>query len=362
MAFIFAEIEQFFGAFSKRGRFFFGFLGLVILALIAGITNPDINLDYPTYSSYYNATGATGSMYFEKGYSILGLIAYRLGLDYSTFRLIFCLAIAVVLSIGVWRFTHNLSLFGLVYGSTIFIEDTVQVRNWAMIAVVILGMSFLINPTTKNKWIAFFLILFAAQLQSVGYFFFVALILELVPSDKKSATYTTFGMISIVLFLGTLISRSFFIEMVSKLAGFVVQRENIEWRLATRYGASSSHTYLYVMFVTMIVFCCAFAMKQELLRQKDTELSRKIGILYSGFFVSLVAFPFLVLAPDYSRVPRNAFLFFIIEFAIYCSFSKRKNLLIISGFLISCVLVAIVNWYVWGTTFYQAVPYLLFLK
>ncbi|WP_204779376.1 EpsG family protein [Ligilactobacillus aviarius] len=361
MLYICSELFMFLYQLIKKNTKFIGLIGMLILGYLAGTANPVMTTDYAMYNQQYIISGITGNFYFEHGYSLLGAFFYHLGFNYTQFRTIFAFIIVVIMYIAVCRYTNNVALFVLIYGLVCFFNDATQIRNFMMISLVLLGISFLKEKKLRNIIIATLLILLSAQFQSSGYYFLLVVLVRLIPKNKlingfKSIIFGELMLTAIVLILG----KTRLIKILSLVATpFSGGRENLLLKIENQYvyGISKGKTILIGLLVILVI-----VISNKLIKPlKENDLAY---ILYCGIIVGMFAYPLVFVAIDYSRIIRNAFIFFIL---LSCLFINRKEMLnintknyyssILNIFLV-CLLCMFINYYVWGPWYQQSIPYI----
>ncbi|ORI78727.1 EpsG family protein [Leuconostoc mesenteroides] len=150
---------------------------MYILGLLSAYSNPLYNPDYSVYDAYYTLAGqGTNTTYFEKIYMRLGILAYDHGLSYLDFRLAMVMIFTTVLIFGILRFTDNVAFVALSYALTSFFINDVQIRNFFMLAIIVVAVSVLKKITVKRLIITLALIYVAAGFHSVVYVFLFMLV------------------------------------------------------------------------------------------------------------------------------------------------------------------------------------------
>lgn len=371
MLFLISEGMQFLTQFAKRRYEAVGVFGMIVLGYLAAFSNPMHNLDFQTYQFQFAIMpGQTPAQWkFEKGYSYLSVIFARLGTNYQTFRVCLCLLAIVVMYVGVRRFTGNTSLFVGVYGATVFLLDATQLRNFIMIAFVVLAISFLQQITVKNFFIALALIMISAQFHSLGYVFLIALLLRLLPFEWLYKNALWFVSLSIGAILAiNLVGIRQILTLVAKLVGLVSSRANLAQKLTMQYGDGSVLIrYVAVAVSTIAAFLLVWFLYRIILTSQNHKLISKFQVLYQVVLLAIVLLPTLSFADDYSRIPRSIFLFVIIAVSLYFENVKAVHLTRMQGlvtFLIVlvCVMNGFSHLYMWGTAFRGSLRYLIQLK
>ncbi|WP_203662650.1 EpsG family protein [Lacticaseibacillus sp. 53-4] len=368
MLFLASEALQFVDQFAKRKSQLIGGFGLLVLGYLAAFTSPMHNLDYQTYQAQYVITAGqpAGAWKFERGYSYLSVLFYKLGLSYQTFRTFLCLMAIIVLYMGVRRFTTNTPLFVGIYGATVFLLDATQLRNFIMLSFVILAISFLQEKNVKNYLIATFIILLSAQFHSLGYLFLLVVVLRLMSFNflYKYALWLVGAVVGVIMMINVV-----GVQRISKLVGRVLalvsSRANIGAKLASQYGNGSILIrYVAVGVSSIAAFLLIWFLYKVVATSQDKKLINQFQLIYTVVLMSMLTLPTLSLADDYSRIPRSIFLVVIIGIAIYYEhqhefkvprMSSLINLLI---FLV-CAMNGFSHLYMWGTYFRGSLLYLI---
>lgn len=363
MVYIFSEFLQFSYSFFKKKSGAIGFLGFMALAWLAGSASSTTTTDYSTYATNY-LTAASGSIYFEKWYTNFGLLFHHLGFDYPQFRLFFCVLSFVILYVGVRRFTKNTALFVGLYGITIFFNDATQVRNLMMISIAILGLSFLKDINKKNVLISTLLILISAEFQSLGYVFLVVMILCILLRLKLKKIYKRglifFPSITMLLVLFfKVVGVTTVTSFIAKVVGLVGARSSLVSKITGQYvnGTSMGKVFMITLASLMGFFLMSKLFEDSLVAEK---VSNKMQVIYIVVIFSLLCLPTLLMAVDYSRIQRNAFVFILIAISLYFEkiIAQEDRVLIILMTIASCVLYAVTHIYIWGPEFMQSIPYI----
>lgn len=360
MLFIVIEIFTFIFCLIFRNTRIVGGIGLAGFAFLAGAASPVTTTDYPTYEYWFDHS-FSGGYYFEKGYSRLAELFRDHGYQYSQFRLFFAFLIAIILFIGVARFTKNVAFFVFIYGITIFFNDATQIRNFMMIALVIMAMSFLTIINVKNVVIALTLVLLSGQFHSLGYLFLMVLVIRLIPDKylKRTLGISVAFTTLLALFVG-LFGVDRVLSSVTKIVTLVAKRSNLVDKLSSQYsnGSPFSDVMLLAISTAAAVMILYYILS---INDIDRITRNKIKSLYSGALVSLLALPTLFLSVDYSRIQRNAFLFTIIGVALFIErykTNRKVKALVVASFIMTCFVVALVNYKIWGPLYQESIWYL----
>lgn len=343
-----------------------GLVGLMVLAYLAGAANPITTIDYSTYLVHYNALGWETSP-FERGYTQLALLFSNHGVSYAQFRVCFAVLAFVALFLGVCMFTKNVALFAGLYGVSVFFNDATQIRNLMMISIVILGAGFLAQDKPSLKILGVGILWLSTQFHDLGFVFF----LLLVPlSFVKFKTLLKFYKIIVPLLFGlgfifSITSNSSIIQIISNFLTRFSSRNNSAQNVIANFGRGNSNSTTILMWVTLLLFSFALLMLVKIAGHSQLE-TPKIKILFIGSAIAMLVAFLIVLAPDYSRISRNAFLFFLILMCVVVdqnAISFSRNHLSRIFLLVSVLmLTTYVNTTIWGPLYVNSIPYIARIK
>lgn len=368
MLFIVSELVQLKYAISKKQNYIFGFFCMMILGLFAAITSPTHNADYTAYMNDYNISPhvSSSSFHFEKGYTYFARFFYHVGFTYQQFRFIFALLCVVIMYFGVKRFTNNVTLFSFIYGVTLFVIDSVQIRNFMMVSLVVFGSSMLIDNSKRNIVIATIVILISGQFHSLGYLFLFVVLLRMFSFKFLLKNMYVFMGLSVFIMISINIIG---IPTITKAVAFVISmlsnRSNIVSKIASQYNYGTVPIRYVAVAASALFGFATFGLIVKVLElNNDKLLTNKLHVLYSGALISIIMLPTLSLANDYSRIPRASFIFIIIAIAIYYEMSddlkiNKMRSLITFFIIIICFMTGFSHFFTWGTAYRSNFLYLI---
>lgn len=369
MAYVLTEIFSGIYQLNKKNNKIVGFFVFAVLGYLIGFANPTTTTDYPVYEYYYNYGGATGNFYFEKGYSLISKLFYDIGFNYQEFRILIAFCGFLILFIGISRFTNNIVFVGFIYGLTIFFNDATQVRNFLMIALVILGLSFLKDGSSKKNFcLSLLFIIIAGQIHSLGYAFIIIPFLSLIPQEIVRRYFNIFIIMFTISLCFLFLLSKYTVNILVVLSSHFTSRQGLSNRLQLKYSNGTSGFLNMLIIVGIVIACLAMCSITLYLLNRCTNnvLSRKLYVLFCGLVFSMLTTPLLGLAIDYSRISRGCFLFFIIVISIYLErkkdFRNVDEYLTISSFIIICIVMGYVNTIIWGELYIDSIPYLMKIK
>lgn len=341
---------------------------LSLLTIIVAFSSPDHNADFYSYQRYYHQT-LSGVFHFEYGFSLLILLFGKLGFDYLFFRFIVALLSGILLFMGLKRFTNNPSLVIVVYAITTFVVDTIQLRNYFALSILVLAMSFFIEQNKKQHYLGVALIIVAAQIQSIGYIFLLApVVLYVIGRFEMATAKSVLSKLPLgMLFITVLIQLTGFhwiVTLLTKAVSFMPTRGSVLIsKISSEFAVGSSWKLLLAISVS---FVAVFYM---VLKEfwHDEIITRKAAVLVATLSVGLLTLPLITLAPDYTRIQRNVLFFAMIALGGMTDSKDNKvskitlNLAFVS--LLAVILfTGWINVYVWGPDLRREIMYLLMLK
>lgn len=367
MLFCVSEFLQFVYQLIRKESTIFSLIGFFVLALVAGGENSIYSVDYDTYLMVYNNKLLRQS-YFENGFNRIQDLFYKNNFTYETFRLVIVLVAMFFLFLGIRRFTKNVSFFVALYGSIFFLNDANQLRNLLMLSIGIFGISFLIDPSVKNFFIATIIVFVSAQLQSLGYIFLLIILLRLFSKKiiKKSGSIVSIFTLGLFLLSSSGVLKDVMNFLTNLLQG-ISTRGNLFEKINGQYTYGSNKVgFLIVVVEVFLSFYCETKLLN--VKQKfhdETEFhdyENKTIILYLGNVVSLMTLPLMFLAFDYARIQHNMGILLIINMALFfeqnLGASKEKFKLEVL-FSLTMICYGINNYLLWGSYFIQTIPQLI---
>ncbi|WP_367366782.1 EpsG family protein [Leuconostoc pseudomesenteroides] len=364
MLYIISVIIEFIGGILKgKHTQILGLMGFAVLAFLAANVDPTTTTDYANYQAGYLSAPLGVPSVFERGYTQLGIQAYNLGLTYAEFRAIFTYIAFLILVVAIMRFTSNVAMVASLFGMMLFFNLTTQIRNLMMIAIVLLGLSFLKSKTLMGIFLFIALDIVGAQIHTSSYFFLLIVPLVLVPRDWLKRLVIVVAFVTVLMGLLILIVGNHrFINLLTSMLSFV-DRGNLVQRLTNSYsrGSRISVQLLIILTGAGSAWIATTIANQYQVTLVESKTQQKLSVLATASLVSLLAIPLIFLAPDYSRIPRETMVFLILIVAIY--FEKRTQFptatkTLIFYFMLLVPIFIYTHLTIWGTLFTDSIPYL----
>ena len=366
MLFLITVFICFFSSLILKNTRVIGLFALMVYAFLAGAASPVTTSDYPVYETHYNLLGYEISP-FERGYTYLSTLFSSHGYTYSSFRLFFAFLACFILFIGVCLFTKKVALFAGMYGVTVFFNDATQIRNLMMISLVVLGAGLLTRKRIVWKLIGVGMLIISTQFHDLGFLF--TLIFVGLSALNEEVLYRYYKYIVGILFgLGALFSvgsRTSIINIFSTFLNKFSSRTNSAENMVNSFGRGNSWSTIIMVWISLIILSIVLVKLRDLILLKvEGQEAFKVKVLFIGSSISMLVAFLIVIAPDYSRISRNAFLFFLIMLCV-CIENYSLKKIIKSNFYIIFLLIVVlisttyINTIIWGPNYYNSIPYLM---
>lgn len=213
-----------------------------------------------------------------------------------------------------------------------------------------------------------FVILLSTQFHDLGFVF--ALIIIPLSFCNIIVLQRIYKYAVLVLYvLGFVFTISSHISIVQLLATFLMKfssRSNSAENVITNFGRGNSYSTTIMMWITLLLVSILFTELTRICMRADVD-QQKVKLLYVGSAISMIVVFFIVLAPDYSRISRNAFLFVIILLCVTLEQKRvisltKKNMVRLVLLLSVLTLTTYINTKIWGAPYAESLPYLAQLK
>ncbi|MGX6454057.1 EpsG family protein [Pediococcus acidilactici] len=366
MLFLITVFICFFSSLILKNTRVIGLFALMVYAFLAGAASPVTTTDYPVYETHYNLLGYEISP-FERGYTYLSTLFSSHGYTYSSFRLFFAFLACFILFIGVCLFTKKVAFFAGMYGVTVFFNDATQIRNLMMISLVVLGAGLLTRKRIVWKLIGVGVLIISTQFHDLGFLFTLIFVGLSVLSEEVLYRYYKY-IVGILFGLGALFSVGSRISIINIFSIFLNKfssRTNSAENVVNSFGRGNSWSTIIMVWISLMILSIVLVKLRDLtLLKVEGQQAFKVKVLFIGSSISMLVAFLIVLAPDYSRISRNAFLFFLIMLCVCIenySFKKiiRSNFYIIFLLIVVLISTTYINTMIWGPNYYNSIPYLM---
>lgn len=174
---------------------------ILFTVLFAGNT---YNADSIAYSqNYNNILNGNFDKSFEFGFQFLNFISSKIGFSYNEFLLIIS-SLGLILILSTIRlYTKNISYTFSLYLLYPFIWDTIQIRNFLAMSIIIFGSRYIL--TTNKKYFKYILCVCLASSMHITSMFYIVGIFVGIKSLKKSWIYITYLSIFFSLLLSIIV-------------------------------------------------------------------------------------------------------------------------------------------------------------
>ncbi|NVY96091.1 EpsG family protein [Lactobacillus sp. DCY120] len=292
----------------------------ILFAYVPLMTTP---IDTAVYMKYFNNPYLYAPT-FEKGYVLFQNILASTGMSYWTYRLVLVGVGFASYFFMLTRFQLPQNLFWFFYPMVPFIEETMQLRNFLMLACMAVAAGLL--APKRHLWGSFFFILLGISMQSTGVFYLPAFAIYLCWQQKKWRQRIFYLCVvlyvlmlipflrqQIAAFLGSLDLSALLGSLASKISNYLAR------------GTLNRIAYVdFAYAVGNLFFCLKLTQllqkKHLLLDHHSQEVARICGaFIATGIFI----LPFLPLAYNFGRVVKNSFIF-LFAFAVLVLYELRS--------------------------------------
>lgn len=306
-------------------------LGIGLIWVIMGGNN--YNPDYTTYSYAYNNPDL--SLFSNPGWEYMMNIGRTLGLDYNAFLCIIISISLILIIYSTLKVTKNYSIVLFMYMFVFMIIDTIQIRNFFSVSIVLFGLSHFINDKKLGITKYIVSILIASTLHITSLYFLIILFF-----DKRIFKLNK-------LFITSVLTLIFLFQIFPKFRGKL-------YFLFELFGKDYSNNfnvsfgYIYILIINLIsYFVFQYMYKNKFSKIKSDSLKRFFCICYNLNLTSFVLIPFCMINMNVYRILRYLQFFNLILFSSIYKSSIDKKKLTLNRKELSLNIVIFINYLVW---------------
>lgn len=285
------------------------FLGMSLSydAWLVAVADARHNPDYLLYQTSYDNQWTN----FEAGYTYLAHFFSYFGYNYVEFRTAFSVATFIIFFVSILLISENPSIIGVAFNFTLFLIGSIQIRNMAMLAIVLLGYSITAKLIhSRSKYLGLLIVFMGTLIHSLGWLFFITLLFFLLLKSKDMQKFS-FEFISGVSFFLALITFIFsprwLNSIFSKILDITRIRSIANVNIASVYSNGPNHFSL-VMFC-LVVFILMVVLSKELYKNIDNNHSQEGNPIVFGLILLSVSTFLFQLSVDYVRLLGNIWIF-----------------------------------------------------
>lgn len=298
----------------KEKKIWFSVPMVLTLVYLGGNPDPITTVDYLAYESEYNNRYLGYVSRFEWLYQKVANIAVKYNLQYFQFRLILMLLIFIVLFIAVRRLTKNDKLFWLLFSFFPFFVETVQVRSFAMISLVLLAVSFLKYNKFQGYFTASVLIYLSTGFHTSGFLFFLILPVQFIFYKKWTISMLNGCLITclVISIIVPLFLKVGVLNGLTTLIQSISDDQEVINNVTTLYfnGISVSSV---ILLLSALGF---FILVINILKQQQIKLDDNLRVLFSYSCVTFIGMPLLMISSQYDRILREGIIGMLIILSI----------------------------------------------
>jgi hypothetical protein len=336
MLFILSSFFIIIGLIKKDSKILFYLLLLFLLLLLLGgnTSNPD-RLTYINY--YMNIANGVSDSRFEYGFQILCKISSALGMSYDQFLFIVTFIGLALIASTIKLYTSNISYVLVLYFIYPFIWDTVQIRNFFAMSIIIYGSRYIISY--QKEYVKYIICLMIASSIHITALFYVSLLLVAIKSTRKMFIGVTIISVASILLMPKILQYSLLFISVEKIEAYYMTQTSLITKAAV--------IVYFVLSIILVIISTNIMTKgnlkenstksileksyskkgtlylqlnQSKIKQIDPETILKINIICMLFIY------FLMNNLSFFRLYRNIFVINYILFALCLSKIKKTSM------------------------------------
>lgn len=292
------------------------FMYIIFLYVGGNANNQDRIIYLNNY--YYIADGLPG-MQFEFGFQALCKFGSFFGLPYNFFLAIIMIVGLLLIVDTIRLYTSNIAFVLALYFIYPFIWDTVQIRNFLAMSIIVFGLRFILSE--KKEYLKFsFFVLMAASIHVTAIFYFSFLITAFIKDTKK--------LLQIVLFItGTSI---IFSPYLAKLLLMVTSVEKVNSYTTTQTSIITKLlAILYFLVSILLIYFLKKNIEKEktkysLMLENNGKKILDLKIILQINIISVIMVFFVMNNLNFFRLYRNIFILNYVLFAIYVKIVKKN--------------------------------------
>lgn len=229
MLYIISAILIIIGLIKKESKLLFYVAWLLLLILFLGGNTE--NHDRVIYmANYMDLAKGLHSANFEFGFQTLCKIGSALGLSYNQFLFVITFIAFALIANTIKQYTSDISYVLMLYFIYPFIWDTVQIRNFLVLAIIIYASRYIISY--KKQYIKYIICVLIASSIHITALFYLSLLLLAIKNSRKM--YTLVGVVTAtsVLFMPLIIKLSKLFISVGKINAYTMSQTSMFTKFA----------------------------------------------------------------------------------------------------------------------------------
>lgn len=304
----------------RRNKVYIYILFMIFLWLLLwnSLSGPDRN----NYMFHYRMiTGLNKEVHFEIGMQIIMLFCKKIGFSFQTFLAVYSGIAYILITKTVLKYSENPALVASFYFLFPFLLDSEQLRSLMGMAIMVYGITFLIEGSKKG-YIKYGISCLVATLFHAScfvYFLFFFVFLD----EKTIKKIVIMVIFFILLLLGN--GRTIFTKIFPFLP--------INKVLAYFYSENSNSKMIYSVLFFLLAFLLFNYTIDQILKNKESNIVlvryykciRKINLFCLSYL------PLVAINDNFMRLPRSVFIlnYIIISNYLGIRIKKKKQLLIL---------------------------------
>lgn len=294
----------------------------------------------PDYSIYVNIFRQS---FYSKdpGFGVVIQLLKNIGFNQYNFRLGIAIIGFTLISITVFRFIENRTLFYILYGIYPFLFDVVQARNFLVMSILVFAVPLLVDGKLKNKFLYIALIIVAATIQKIAIVYLPLVFCNRIRNGKYTKYFWTI-IITVSVFVA--FNRSVLIRMINMI--IIPLTGNLEGlsnyvNVNTRFGwiifwAEQIFAFLIIRYANKLESSTMIAKIDD----KNVKRYNFVSLMNSVNYYMFIFLPLFIIDENYTRIIRNLIPLNLIACIIVLTkhrkkiFLSKKRLLLLGGVLL----------------------------
>lgn len=288
---------------------------IIVFLVVINYNAPNV-ADFMSYNNIYNSI--TDKALYQTGYGwyILNNLGRTFGLDYNHYKMwtiiIAGCCIWMVSRILIGEGANIIAGLYLLYPALL---DTVQLRFYTAMTIVLIGILFLVKQRPWSTAIFVVFVLMAYTIHSSTIFYIVFAFYPIIDKISDKLKYVIVGIsILLVIFKSKLLSLVYYVANVRQLQ-----------YLDSAYGVTSGSSYVLIIAIMSIVIMYFINNRICTLINSNTFISesdkRTVSTIRGISLMMFLLIPLVILSGEFFRVFRIIFILSYISMAILSKYN-----------------------------------------
>lgn len=339
MGYLITAMVSFFAFLDRKSKYVFGaMVGLLWILMALNINNPD----YYNYKAVYDNIDDSvtlglfyGGLANESGFRLIYKMLFQLGFSYTGFLMVFSAVGLILIGRVIWKYSVTPNFILFLYFIFPFTIDYVQLRTFMSMAIVLHGITYLIEERKpgEGRWVSTakyaFCVIIASTIH-VSAIFFIVLVAVRYLSVRQCWILSLLGIAILVLMYTH-------VDVVTDLVSAVIPPNKIKTWLSGEMKRSFRSVMSTVCVRGAWMLLIEYFYEGYLRKCKRGQIRRDVITenLYKCNILMFVMLGLEIFTKEYERIGRITFVIGYIIFSRLISLRRTKALpwLIVIGVL-----------------------------